>query len=227
MQSGVRGLTTESPPARKGAEVASLIAHYGLPIVALIIFAGEIGLPTLIPGEIGLLIAGNQDIRTVGGLVLAIAVFGAVDLIATCTIHVAARTGGNNLLRKVVGRIGGRRRSPESVIHGYRARLGGHDSLFVFCARLIPIFRLYASIATGLIRVDFRRFLAGAAPAAWLWASIPLTIGFVLRSELGPVVSQYSTVTSYIIPASVALTAFIALVTWLRHRTVMTVVVAR
>ena len=43
-----------------------LIAHYGVLIVVLIIFAGEIGLPTLIPGEIALLIAGVQIVLVFG-----------------------------------------------------------------------------------------------------------------------------------------------------------------
>ena len=196
-----------------------LLAHYGLPIVGVIIFAGEIGLPTLVPGEVGLLLAGNQYISSVWALLLAIAVFGTIDLIATSTIHVAARTGGNSLLRRVLAHIS-RRRTPEESIARYRLRLGRRDSLVVFCTRLIPMFRLYASIATGLIKVDFRKFLTGAAPAAWLWASIPLTVGFLLRSEIGPVISRYSSVMQWAIPVSVVATALAIATIWLHGRRV-------
>jgi membrane protein DedA with SNARE-associated domain len=197
--------------------VATLIAHYGLPLVALIIFAGEIGVPTLVPGEVGLLIAGNQAIRSVPMLIVAIAIFGAIDLLATTTIHAASRTAGNRLLKAGLNRICRRKRSPEEMVGRWRKRLGGHDSAVVFVTRLIPMFRLYASIATGLIRVDVRRFLTGAAPAAWLWASIPLTIGFLLRSELGGLVSGYSTVMQFVIPVSIIMTLCTAVTMWHRR----------
>src|SRR5579862_3804481 len=136
--------------------MALLLAHYGLPVVALIIFAGEIVLPTLVPGEVGLLFAGNQYVESITGLLIAIAVFGAIDLLATSTIHGLARTGGNKLLRKVLGHVWARRGSPEELVQACRSKLRGHDSLVVFCTRLIPIFRLYASIATGLVRVELK-----------------------------------------------------------------------
>jgi len=198
--------------------MTTLIAHYGLPLVALIIFAGEMGIPTLVPGEIGLLVAGNQAIHSIPMLLGAVALFGAVDLLATTTIHTVARTGGNGLLVRVLNRICRGKRSPDAMIARCRRRLGGRDSLVVFLTRLVPLFRLYASIGSGLIRVKFRHFLAGAAPAAWLWASIPLTAGYLLRSHLGDVVAQYPSMMRYVILGSVSVTVLIALVAWHRGR---------
>ena len=204
-------------PWKERLPLISLIAHYGLPVVALIIFAGELGFPTLVPGEVGLLIAGSQAIRSVHMLILAIAIFGTIDLVATTTIHVVARTGGNHMLKKALKLICSRNRCPEEMVTRFRRRLGGHDSVVVFVTRLIPVFRLYASIGTGLIQVDIRKFLCGAAPAAWLWASIPLTIGFVLRSKLSALAPEYGTIMHVVIPVSIGLTLLAGITIWRRR----------
>jgi membrane protein DedA with SNARE-associated domain len=197
--------------------VSTLIAQYGLIIVALIIFAGEIGLPTLVPGEIALLIAGNQVIHSVPMLLGVIVLFAAVDLVATSSIHTASRTGGNRLLSCLLRMTCRKGTRPEALLEDCRRRLGGHDSVVVFVTRLIPVFRLYASIGTGLIRIRFRDFLAGAAPAALVWAAMPLTVGYVLRSQVGGMVAQYPAMMRYIVIASAGATVILCCIGWLRH----------
>lgn len=168
-----------------------LIAQYGLVVVALIIFTGEIGLPTLVPGEIALLLAGSQLVHSSTALVAAALLFGTVDLVATSTIHVAARTGGNRLLRRALRMLQRNEEQHEEIIASWRCRLGGHDPLVVFVTRLIPVFRFYASITTGLIRIRFEDFLSGAAPAALLWAATPLALGYALRGEITGIEGEY------------------------------------
>ncbi|HEV3312382.1 MAG TPA: hypothetical protein VG815_17870, partial [Chloroflexota bacterium] len=121
--------------------------------------------------------------------------------------------GGNRVLMRVL-RASGRGRSPQAVVGGCRRRLGGRDPFVIFVTRLIPVFRLYASIATGLIQVKFRHFLVGAAPAAWIWASIPLTAGYLLGPRLGAVVGQYPAVTRYVVVGSIAVTLIVAAAMW-------------
>ena len=194
-----------------------LIAQYGVVIVALIIFAGEIGLPTLVPGEVALLIAGNQVIHSTAMLLGAIILFATVDLLATTTIHTASRTGGNRLFSRLIRLTCKKGAGPEALLENCRRRLGGHDSVVVFVTRLVPIFRLYASIGTGIIRIRFRHFVAGAAPAALVWAAIPLCIGYVLRSQVGGMVKHYPSMMKYVILASVCITVCVACIGWLRH----------
>ncbi|MGH2410903.1 MAG: DedA family protein [Chloroflexota bacterium] len=197
--------------------MTELIAQYGILIVALIIFAGEIGLPTLVPGEIALLFAGSQVIHSLPMLIGAIALFGAIDLVATTTIHTISRTGGNRLLCKVLHMSPQCETKPEVRIERWRSRLGGYDPAVVFVTRMIPMFRLYASITTGLIRIRFRDFLLGAAPAAWIWATTPLTVGYLLRTRISGVVAQYPSLMRYVIVGSVSITLGLAFTGWLRH----------
>jgi membrane protein DedA with SNARE-associated domain len=204
-------------PFAEDRSVSTLIAQYGLVIVALINFAGEIGLPTLVPGEIALLIAGNQVIHSVALLIGAIVLFAAVDLVATSTIHIASRTGGNRLLSCLLRMTCRTSTRPEAVFEKCRRRLGGHDPVVVFVTRLIPVFRLYASIGAGLIRIRFRHFIIGAAPAALVWAATPLICGYLLRSQVGSMVSQYPAILRYIMIVSAGAIAIGVCLGWLRH----------
>ncbi|HZT95354.1 MAG TPA: VTT domain-containing protein [Chloroflexota bacterium] len=197
--------------------MTALIAQYGLLIVVLVIFAGEIGLPTLVPGEVALLAAGNMIVHSVPMLILSILLLGAVDLLATTTIHSISRTGGNRLLVRAMRMVSRQGKSPEERLAYCRRRLGGYDPAVVFVTRLIPMFRLYASIASGLIRVRFRHFLIGAGAAAWLWAAIPLTGGYVLRSQVGNVATRYPALMPYVVAGSVGVTLVLLLGGWLRH----------
>jgi membrane protein DedA with SNARE-associated domain len=197
--------------------MTGLIAQYGLLIVALIIFCGEMGLPTLIPGEIALLVAGSQVIHSPAALIAAAALFGTVDIAATSTIHMLSRTGGNRLLCRVLSYLRRGEEEHEAIFGRWRSRLGGRDPLVVFVTRLIPMFRLYASITTGLIRIRPRHFLLGAAPAAYLWAATPLVLGYALRGQIAGMESEYGIMTHGVVIGSVTVTALIGVIWGLRR----------
>jgi membrane protein DedA with SNARE-associated domain len=194
-----------------------LTAQYGLILVGIIIYAGEIGLPTLVPGEIALLVAGSHAIHSVPSLLGALAAFAVVDVLACSSIHGASRTGGNRLLLALLRKLQPNSSRHEAVIEGWRARLGGRDALVVFVTRLIPIFRLYSSITTGLVRIRFRDFITGAVPAATIWAATPLTVGYLLRGQVGAVTSQYPVFLHVVIVGSVVTTLLAAGVCWKRR----------
>lgn len=159
----------------------ALIAHYGVPIVALMIVVGELGIPTGIPIEVALLLAGSYAIHSFSGLLLGLALVSLADLLGTTTLHLIARTGGVRLLARLRCRSS---KSEGSLFHSWHHRLGEHDALVVFVLRLLPIVRMWASAGAGLVGVPFRAFLFGAAPAALLWAGIPLTLGYLLGPQI-------------------------------------------
>lgn len=193
----------------------ALLAQYGLVIVALIIFCGEIGLPTLIPGEIALLFAGSQFIHTPAALLAGIIGFGILDVVATSTIHTASRSAGNRLLMRVLRLIMRDPDRAEATLARWRDRLGGYDSLVVFVTRLIPMFRLYASISTGLIRIRLRSFFIGVIPASFVWATTPLTLGYLLRNRIGNITHGYAAMMHSVILGSVAVTLLIFISWWM------------
>src|SRR5581483_7606399 len=116
--------------------MTGLIAHYGILIVVLIIYGGEIGLPTLIPGEIAILITASQVIHSVPQLIAVWLLFGIVDVLGCTSIHGACRTKGNRVLLRLLRFIQPDNNRQEEIIAGWRRRLGGRDKAVVFVTRL-------------------------------------------------------------------------------------------
>jgi membrane protein DedA with SNARE-associated domain len=197
-------------------ELTNFISSYGLLAVVIIIITGELGLPTLIPAEVAMLIVANRDITSIRFLLGAILLLGAVDLLATTTIHLLARAGGPRVVRSVQ-RLSRHRLDPEKTLARLRYRLGNRDTVVIFWSRMVPVVRLYASITSGVMRMNFRRFISGAASAAWIWASIPLTAGYVLRSRSQVLVNGYTAALHVTVP--LALTALFAAtaIVWMRR----------
>lgn len=192
--------------------VQSLIAHYGIPIVALLIFANELGVPTGVPAEITLLLAGSHALRTVPGLLIAMLCVAAADLLGTTTLHLAARSGGTRLLRHA------RRHETRLnlMMQGWHRRLGGHELLVVFVTRLLPLVRMWAAMGSGLLRFRFRSFVLGAAPAALLWTGLPLVVGFAFRANVRQFETRYATLSHGIMLLLPAGAGVAALGLWIR-----------
>jgi membrane protein DedA with SNARE-associated domain len=199
--------------------VTALIAQYGLLIVGAVILLGELGFPTLIPGEIALLVAGSQLIHSLPALLAAILCFGVLDLIATTTLHCAARSGGHRILMHLLRFVLRDQSRGEEMLARWRRHLGGRDSAVVFVTRMLPMLRLYASITTGLLRIRLRDFLTGAVPASLLWAAYPLVLGYILRGHIQGIESHYALVMEATVALSVAVALYAATVWVLRRKT--------
>ena len=153
------------------------------------VFVGELGVPTGMPVEVALMIAGAFAIHTPFGLAIGLVAVMLADIAGTTTLHLVARTGGVRLLSRLLRKH--EERSREFLEH-WRVKFGGHDVGIVFVGRLLPIARMYVAIGTGLIRVPFRDYVIGASPAALIWAGLPLTIGYFLRGDVTRIASQYT-----------------------------------
>lgn len=160
--------------------VVALIARHGLPIVAVMVFVAELGLPTGVSPKVALVIIGSTAIGSTAALAGALALVASANLSGGATLHLAARTGGGWIGNRVLRKRDVRR---EGLLERCRARLGGHDVVTVFVLRLVPLVRIYATVATGLARMRLDRFLLGAAPAALIWSGLPLVLGFWFRED--------------------------------------------
>ncbi len=197
------------------ASIQAMILSHGVPLVALMIFAGEIGVPTGIPIEVALLLVGSHSIHSLTGLLVALVLVTMADILGTMTLFQVARTGGVRLVSRFV------RRAKDAEAHGrldrWRRRLGGHDVVVVFVLRLLPLVRMWAAAGLGLARVDRRDFLLGAAPAALLWAGTPLTLGYVFRGNVQSFEARYTSVSHAILVAAPALILFAIIAVWIRN----------
>lgn len=195
------------------SSIQALILQYGLPVVALMLFAGELGVPTLIPMEIALLIAGAYAINSPVQLVAALALMTVADLAGTTILHYVARIGGNHLLGHLLRHHEPRHRA---MVERWRRRLGGHDVVVAFVGRMLPLVRMYVSIGLGLLRIPIRHFLLGAAPAALVWAGTPLALGYVFRTNVQVFEARYVTVSHVLMLVLPAVSLVSAVVWWVR-----------
>lgn len=178
------------------ASVLSLILRHGVPLVALLICAGEIGVPTGIPAEVALMLAGAYAVHSVPQLIGAVALVSVADLTGTTTLHLVARTGGVRLVDRFISNHGGGR---AGLMAQWRRRLGDRDVLVVFVVRLLPLVRMYIAIGSGLMRIRVRHFLMGAAPAAVIWAGSPVVLGYLFQSRVQSFATHYTRATHLIL----------------------------
>lgn len=185
-----------------GPTIQSLLLHYGIPLVALLIFIGEVGLPTFIPVEVALLLVGSQAVGSFSALLVGLVLVTVADVLGTTTLHLVARTGGVRLLSRFLPDHEGR---SNSSVDRLRRRLAGRDALAVFVLRLIPLVRMWTAVGTGLLRIRVRDFLLGAVPAAMLWAGTPLALGYYFRDNVRGFEARYAAVSHvllFVVPAA-------------------------
>jgi membrane protein DedA with SNARE-associated domain len=190
-----------------------LIAHYGLPLLALMICAGELGLPTGVPIEIAILLTGAYVVHSVPMLIAGVLLVAAADLLGTTTLHLIMRTGGVHLLDRLLSR---HREKAEATMNRWRARLAGRDTTVVFVGRIMPMIRMYITIGTGLLRIPFRNFLTGAAPAALIWSGTPLVVGYLIRDHVLALQARYATVSHVFLTLMPAFGLITATAWWVR-----------
>jgi len=194
--------------------IMQVILHYGVPIVALMLFAGEIGIPTIVPMELALLLAGAYTVYSLSGLLVAVMLVAVADLTGTMTLHLVARTGGVRLLSRL---LRGHHQQGERFLANCRRHLGERDIAIVFVGRLLPLMRMYLAIGVGLMHIPLRSFLLGAAPAALLWAGTPLTLGYFFRANVQRFEARYTALSHILLFALPMMGLISALVWWVRQ----------
>jgi membrane protein DedA with SNARE-associated domain len=182
---------------------------YGLPIVALLVFASATGIPTGMPIKIVLLLAGAYLIGSLPGLTLAIAVAATAELAGTVVLHGIARTGGTRLLDRMAAE---RQASVHATFNRWRSRVGGHDVAAIAILRLIPVVRMGVAVGSGLMGIRLRDFVFGSAIAALIWTAVPLSLGYAFRARLEEVEAIYGGATDAL-PAILGIAVLLVVVT--------------
>jgi membrane protein DedA with SNARE-associated domain len=193
--------------------ILPLIAQYGVFIVALLILVGELGVPTGVPAELALLLTGAYAVHSLKGLVGAILLISLADIIGTMALHMAARTGGASILQRLLKR---HESDQPSSLDRWRSKLGKNDIVMVAGIRMLPMVRMYITIAAGLFRMRKRDFILGATPAALVWVGIPVALGYAFRTNVSLLTDRYSSASQVILFASPLLGISIAAFFWLR-----------
>lgn len=183
-------------------------------IIALLVFAGEMGIPTGIALEVALLLAGSYAIHSFPALILGIILVSVADILGTTAIHVISRTGGRRAMLWVL-----RHQSTwqHDVLDRWSNRLSGHEVMLVFLVRILPLVRMYISIGSGLLAISFKAFLQGAIPAAFIWVGVPMTLGYLFRDQVHEFAAEYTYAAYVILFALPALGVITAIAGWVRR----------
>jgi membrane protein DedA with SNARE-associated domain len=184
--------------------IAELIVQHGVFVVALLVLLGQLGVPTGVSAEVMLLLTGCYAVHSLGDLVGTIALVAAADLVGAAVLFAAARRGGVWLAA--------RRRAP-SLDTAAR-----NPTLLLVC-RSLPLVRMPATIAAGLMRLPPRRFLAGSSLAGLVWGAVPLSVGYLLRTDVRALAADVGTASQaalWLLPATGAILAFVR---WWDRRT--------
>ncbi len=195
--------------------VLDLVASHGLPVVVLMVFIAELGLPTFMSTRVALLLAGSVAVDSRPELVGSLALVVVANLLGAIVLHTASRTGGTRLVARF-NRF--RPGTPGCHLTRWRERLGGYDAAAVFVGRLIPLVRLYVTVASGLVQMRWRCFLFGAAPAALIWSGTPLFLGYCFRTRVYDFAASGSTISRLFFLAVPLIGAVIVAAWYLRRR---------
>ena len=174
------------------------------------ILVGELGVPTGVPIEVALLLAGAYSIHSPLDLAGAVILVGIADTLGSSGLYWLVRSGSTRLLERL-------RRRDNSMVERWEKRLGGYGTGTVFAGRLLPMVRMYITIASGLVRMPFGQYLLGEVPAGTIWAGLPLAIGYFFRDDVQRLINRY---TEFSHTATLVLPAFgpvLALFWWIQH----------
>ena len=149
--------------------LADLIVQHGVLVVALLVLLGQLGVPTGVSAEVMLLLTGCYAVQSLGDLVGTVALVAAADLVGAAALFLLARRGGVWLAA--------RRHAPSPDA------APRNPTLLLVC-RSLPLVRMPATIAAGLMRVPARRFLVGSSLAGLVWCAVPLGAGYLLRTDV-------------------------------------------
>src|SRR5690606_34809882 len=100
--------------------IEHLIFQYGIIMLAVVVAINEVGVPTGLPVEAVILLAGAFAVNSVPELLFAIALVTAADVLGGVALYFATRAGGSRLLNRLLRRLSGR---SEDILERWRHRL--------------------------------------------------------------------------------------------------------
>ncbi|HET7035734.1 MAG TPA: DedA family protein [Thermomicrobiaceae bacterium] len=191
--------------------VESLIRHYGIVIAALLIFVTELGIPTGVPNEVVLVLAGSYAVHSNLEFAISFLIVTAADVLGTTSLYLLTRSGGHRLLRRWQR---GDRPPGHSRLRHFIHR---HDIAVIIVARSLPLVRMSVAISAGLLRIKRKHYVLGVIPGAIVWAGIPFSLGYLFRDDVRGLIDQDERLSQLALLA-LPLVIVAAVSIWLLHR---------
>ncbi len=166
--------------ARMGAFWLVLLA-FGLGVSE-----GAIGLDLVVPGEVGMVLAGAAAAEADVAIAVLVppAAIGAV--VGDSLGYLLGRRYGTRLLCRW-DRV---RRRVEPAIERSTEYFERHGGRAVFIARWVGALRGVVPVAAGIAEMPYRRFLLWDLPAAVLWSTAVISVGWYLGDDVARIVDR-------------------------------------
>ncbi len=166
--------------SRLAALLMTLIDRYDEPAVALLIFLDESGLPSPVPGDLIMAIAGYRVGQGEMNLVLTLVLLELASVCGTSVQYWFGARGGRPLLER------NRRFLPISPRQFERLEryLVRHGFVTICVARLIPLVRGWTPMLSGALGVPYRTFIAAIAIGGFAYVLFLVLLGMWVGPEV-------------------------------------------
>jgi membrane protein DedA with SNARE-associated domain len=163
----------------------SLVHHYGLVILFLLIAMESAGIP--LPGETALVAAGVLASRGDMGIVAVVVVAAVAAIVGDNVGYWAGRLGGRKLLR----RWGWLERHASRVLPWSERFFQRHGAKTIFFGRFFAILRVTAAWLAGVSRMHWWRFFLYNALGGVCWAILVGLVAYYAGRAAADAISRY------------------------------------
>jgi membrane protein DedA with SNARE-associated domain len=165
--------------------VTSLVHHYGLIALFLVVMLESGGLP--LPGETALVAAAIFASQGKLNIVEVIAVASAAAIIGDNLGYWVGRTGG----RRVLERFGPLRRWSERVLPWSERFFERHGAKTIFLARFFSVLRVTAAWLAGISRMHWWTFFLWNATGGIVWATLVGLVAYYVGHAAADAIGHY------------------------------------
>ncbi len=164
--------------------IAYILAH-GYPVIFLLVFLQEIGIPNPVPNEIILLFAGY--LASVGhfSAIKVIALVILADFIGTSVLYGIFYIFGHLIATKRPKWL------PVDRIESWQRKISERGKMGIFLGRMIPYVRGYTSAAAGLLKIPPRVFMPIVLGSAIIWSGGLVFAGKLLGKHVEDLVDEF------------------------------------
>lgn len=166
------------------ALVAYILMH-GYPVIFLLVFLQEIGIPNPVPNEVILLFAGY--LASIGHFIAIkiIAVAILADFIGTSVLYGIFYIFGHLIATKRPKWL------PVDRIELWQRKISERGKMGIFLGRMIPYVRGYTSAAAGLLKIPPRIFMPIVLGSAVVWSGGLVFTGKLLGKHVEQFVDDF------------------------------------
>ena len=190
--------------------MTSLVQHYGLLVLFLLIAAESAGLP--LPGETALIAAGVLASQGDLNIAAVIAVAAVAAIVGDNVGYWLGRVGG----RKLLTRWGWLQRHASRVLPWSERFFARHGGKTIFLARFFAVLRVTAAFIAGVSRMHWWQFFLWNAAGGICWALGVGLVAYYAGHAAADAINRYGLIAGAVI-AGLLVAGIVAMQLWRRR----------